>query len=373
MPLLGKERKNRDLATKINCVISAYLRESKIQPFTEKHSERILNTKIKNFKIALQESQHWINSKGTSPSEPFIPIEDAESPVASPSTTPHETTSPPSNSHSITQPPATTSPIIPPHRSPSPPPPTIKPPEHLPNPPDQVPIVDIPLSTELAKIWDGVELDEDTVDGFTIISSEKDMSPVVSFYNEHKRKLAIQAALLAPKRIKTDSPANFPKTQPRVESHSAHLHTTPPPPPHIPPQPVHTSHFPLFSQSTTLQKGAPISRHTFKGAATNGFAAVPLHGAVEGSEEGLHVEFTVQGHTYRGFLLARESFPALVSPLVPPISPPPYTSGYPPYVNLAKMTAVAVTKQHQERLVDLGRLVVASAMVPYAYPPSLHL
>lgn len=110
-------------------------------------------------------------------------------------------------------------------------------------------------------------------------------------------------------------------------------------------------------------------RHTFTGAATNGFTSVPLQGVVEGGEEGFHVEFTVQGHTYKGFLLARESFPALVSPLVPPTT---YT-GYSPYLNVAKLTAIAVTRHHHERLVELGRLVVASAMVPYAYPPPLHL
>ena len=359
-----------------------------------------MNVKTKNFKAALQESHIWITSKGsTSPNtteiqHPTLVEHSIEPPVSSPSTHPNGSTPPAVNTPTLPQAPVSTPT---PRHLPSPP--TIKP-EHLHEPADQGVVVDVPLSSELAKIWDYVEVDEDTIDGFVVISSEKNMSPVVAFYNEHKRKLGVYAPQTSPKRLKMDSTASLTPTpsKPHARAEASpsggssvaapHLYTVPAsipfasPPAHQPSGPAQSTQFtlPPFSAPTqnttertqTLGQKGTYQRHTFTGAATNGFAQAPLRGIVEGGEDGLHVEFAVQGHTYRGFLLARESFPALVSPLVPPVYSPTYL-GYSPYINLAKATAVAVTKHHHERLVDLGRLVVASAMVPYAYPPPLHL
>lgn len=337
----------------------------------------------------MQESQIWLSSKGTTstnaPESHNSPMGDSKEPLPTPTSHANDP-----SAHIVSQQAPSATPIA--LSPPSPPNLKTEYPHEL---PDQSVVVHIPLSSELANIWDYVEVDEDTVDGFVIISSEKDMSPVVAFYNEHKRKISLQTSQVSPKRFKTDLPTTS-KTQTRVEpllsntsDAAPNLHTTPTAISFTPissyqhTSPTHSIHFTPSSLSAsthgiassatskTLGHKNVVQRHSFTGVATNGFTAVPLRGVVEGSGDGLHVEFAVQGHTYRGFLIARESFPALVSPLVPPMS----TSypGYSPYVNLAKMTAIAVTKQHHERLVDLGRLVVASAMVPYAYPPPLHL
>lgn len=254
----------------------------------------------------------------------------------------------------------------------------------------------IPLSQELAKIWEYTEVDEDTIDGYVVISSERDMSSLVNYYNEHKRKMDLLSSIPS-KRVKTEPHITLlDKQKADISIHNGQSHTQPTqsttlstvsnPTKSASFSPLSSfTNFSLSSTSspantTTLSHKSSGETHTTKllnhsivGTATNGFIVVPLQGTLEGGEEGFLVEFVVQGHTYRGFLIARETFPALISPLVPPMSTYSNYSGYSPYSNLAKITAVSVGKQHPDRLVELGRLVVASALVPYAYPPPLHL
>lgn len=264
-------------------------------------------------------------------------------------------------------------------------------------PPSDPLLSSIPLSADLAKVWDHVELDEDTVDGYVVISSEKDMSPLIHYYNEHKRRMNLMAPL-PPKRVKTDNPMDSrQKTEHTLNNTTHAIFLAQPQQTKQQPQqqsmslasfssitnfstPSPSSSLPGIGGGLSQETTGKVLNHTIIGTATNGFAVVPLQGMVEGGEEGFLVEFVVQGHTYRGFLMARDAYPSLISPLVTPTSTgtgmqsgTSSSQQQQQVGQLARLTATAVHRHHAERLSDLGRLVVASALVPYAFPPPLHL
>lgn len=354
------------------------MRSTKIQDFTEKYAEHS-TTKTRPFKLALHEAQEWqktgsitlsttdndnhydINTNATSPATTFV----STSVEAEPSRTFH------------TQPDVLPTPPI-----------SI----FKPNFSDRDVLTSTPpLPPELEKTWEDVEVDEDFIDGFIVISSEKDMHPLVSFYNEHKRKME-QNVINAAKRAKTEihsqtpsAPTSSPVSSKSTSGSSSTAAT----------QNSNTN--PVINAQNSKTIGTPIQqvahnsagkqhsakhkldlpRHQFMGEATNGFSTAPLGGTLEGEmDDGFLVEFTVQGRSYSGFLLARDSFPSSITPISPLLPSPlagtiPHAPGF-NYANLTKMTAAAVGKQHTERLFELGKLVVASAMVPYTFPPTLH-